>query len=225
VSVTLMGQVWKMSLGPTDKLVLLSLADWSNDDGYCWPSMSQLASKTGLTDRSIRASVGRLRDAGHLTRDERKGKGVLYRVHPGTSFPPEAASPRKETTKTPEGRSANTSVNTILSEVANAPSEKARPKVKPSRRAPEAWEPTPETIQALTADGYEPGELERALSMVRDHEFRTPRSDWDAAYRNWVRRDPPARARHDRPDHHKRPSPRDDRLERMLAGAQRAVGP
>lgn len=67
-----------------------------------------------------------------------------------------------------------------------------------SRRAPEGWTPSSATLSALEADGYGPGELERALAMVRDHEFRSPRTDWDATFRNWVRRDPPRRS-HDRP--------------------------
>src|ERR1043166_9042776 len=111
-----MTAVWDLPLSSTDKLVMLALADWSNDNGVCWPSIQQLSEKTGLTDRAIRMTVGRMVEAGHLTRHENPGKGVNYTVHPGTSFPPELKSPRNENPKTPEPRSANTSGTTISSE-------------------------------------------------------------------------------------------------------------
>lgn len=74
----------------------------------------------------------------------------------------------------------------------------AKPKARATKRAPDGWQPSSATAATLEAEGYGPGELERALSMVRDHEFAKPRTDWDATYRNWVRRDPP-RGSHDRP--------------------------
>lgn len=122
MSIALMTAAWSLDLSPTEKLALLALADWANDDGHCWPSMTKLATKTGLTDRALRACVGRLVEMGHLTRSENPGKGVNYIVHPGTTFRPEGRSPRNETTPTPERRSANTSRNTniVLREDASA---------------------------------------------------------------------------------------------------------
>jgi len=72
--------------------------------------------------------------------------------------------------------------------------EKPKPP-KPSRRAPSAWAPSAATIQTLTAEGYQPGQLERELAILRDHEFKTARSDWDACFRNWVRRSAPQNLR------------------------------
>ena len=65
------------------------------------------------------------------------------------------------------------------------------PRPKPSRRAPDDWSPKETTLSTLMAEGYDSGSLERALAMVRDHEFAKPKTDWDATYRIWVRRDPP----------------------------------
>lgn len=122
-----MSAVWGMDLSTTDKMVLLALADWSNDDGVCWPSMAQLEVKTSLTNRAIRASVARLKEAGHLSREERSGKGVIYTLHPGTTFRPEANAPRNETTLTPEPRSTNTS-RTIITSEAKASSVSVKPR-------------------------------------------------------------------------------------------------
>lgn len=73
---------------------------------------------------------------------------------------------------------------------------------RPSRRCPEGWEPTGKTRAVLIGEGYEAGDLERALTRMRDHEFKTARSDWDATFRNWVRQDADRKPRqaNERPD-------------------------
>lgn len=58
-----------------------------------------------------------------------------------------------------------------------------------SRRCPADWMPSQATIDKLKAEGV--GEFNRpsALANFKDHEFKDPRSDWDAAYRKWIRSD------------------------------------
>jgi helix-turn-helix protein len=51
VSVKVMSGVWENSKASgTPLLVLLCLADWANDDGECWPSVSSIAKKCRLKD-------------------------------------------------------------------------------------------------------------------------------------------------------------------------------
>jgi hypothetical protein len=181
MSIKLMTAAWTLEVSATEKLVLLALADWANDDGHCWPSMSQLAAKSGLTDRAVQKAIQRLAADGHLTRQEVTGKGVNYFVHPGTTFTPERRSPPNETTKTPERRSPNTSVTTIKDE-ANA-SSKARVSKRNGFALPdwvpaEAWagyeqmrckarKPMTDRaralaltkLQELAASGHPPGEV------------------------------------------------------------------
>lgn len=38
-------------------------------------------------------------------------------------------------------------------------------------------------------------DVEDQLAQMRDHQFATARSDWDATFRNWIRRASPAGAR------------------------------
>ena len=178
-----MSAVWSMDLPTSDKMVMLALADWSNDDGHCWPSMTQLMAKTGLTDRALRTIVGRLKEAGHLTREERPGKGVFYTVHPGTEFPPEATSPRKQTAKTPERGSANTSITTKPPSEAKASSGAARA-TRRERFVPESWSPN----DAHRAKAAEYGrDLDSEVEAFRQYEFSDPKSDFDRAFHRWLR--------------------------------------
>jgi hypothetical protein len=61
MSIRLTSMIWDD--GPTvqsERFVLIALADFSNDDGECWPSVGLLAKKTCLTDRGVRKILQRL---------------------------------------------------------------------------------------------------------------------------------------------------------------------
>lgn len=141
MSVRVMAKAWDTDLPATDKLVLLALADWSNDQGHCWPSISQLAEKCGLTDRGVQKVLVRLESDGHIDRQIKPGKGVNYTVHPRTTFTPtpehgspvtpEPRSPRttfapNESAKTPEHGSPNTSVTVSTVEASASTDTRAR---------------------------------------------------------------------------------------------------
>src|ERR1700733_434815 len=51
MSIKIMSDVWAYSkASATPLLVLLCLADWADDDGECWPSISTIARKCRLKD-------------------------------------------------------------------------------------------------------------------------------------------------------------------------------
>lgn len=140
-----MTAAWGVQLPPVEKLVLLALADWSNDEGACWPSIAKLASKTNASDRTIQRAIGALCAGGHLTRREIPGKGCFYSVHPRHSVTPEDLSPVTPVTPTPDTVSPNTSVTTTSSE-AKAPSENVRP-----ASFDQFWEAYPHKVGKLKA--------------------------------------------------------------------------
>lgn len=79
MSIRIMTNVWERSdINPTQKLVLLALADWANDEGLCWPSINRLASKTGIAGRSVQRVIRQLEDLGLVCREEVTGKGNKY---------------------------------------------------------------------------------------------------------------------------------------------------
>ncbi|MHA6687027.1 helix-turn-helix domain-containing protein [Mesorhizobium sp. A556] len=55
----------------TRKLVLLTIADYANDDGVAWPSQQTIAAESELTDRSIRRALAELEKRDLLRREKR----------------------------------------------------------------------------------------------------------------------------------------------------------
>jgi hypothetical protein len=186
-----MSKAWDIDLPATDKLVLLALADWSNDTGHCWPSIRQLCVKCGLTDRGVQKCLARLEAGGHIERNMVSGKGTNYDVHPRTTFTttPEQDSPRttfppNESAQTPEPRSDNTLRTTI-------PKKDKPSLVRAKHSLPDDWQPKEfgiDTQSRKAVDGWPPGELERQLEHFRAHHTKAGSkwSDWQAAWSTWV---------------------------------------
>ena len=54
MSVRIIGDIFHLPLSCQSKLVLLALANYANDDGYCWPTQASLSSDTSLSQRRLR---------------------------------------------------------------------------------------------------------------------------------------------------------------------------
>ena len=55
MSVRVMSLVWDgYPGGGSELLALLALADWSDDDGRCYPSMASIGRKTRLSEKQAR---------------------------------------------------------------------------------------------------------------------------------------------------------------------------
>lgn len=58
-------------LSPTEKLVLLALANYADENMRCWPSQRRLAHDTGLSKRTILRSLAALEERALLVRSKR----------------------------------------------------------------------------------------------------------------------------------------------------------
>lgn len=67
---------------PSDKLVLVNLADHANAKGCAWPKLKTLAGETGLAPRTVAYSLHRLELRGHIAVSRRQGCKHRYQVHP-----------------------------------------------------------------------------------------------------------------------------------------------
>ena len=101
MSVATTNRVWRQSRkGGAPLLLLLAMADWSDDWGYCHPSLDQMAIKCRQTDRNILNLICELEKAGELRRMARgkggrgKSSGSVYQVMTGMSPNEIAASER-----------------------------------------------------------------------------------------------------------------------------------
>ena len=65
-------QAWKVQTTPTNKFVLLALADHANDEYTCFPSVRHLSEKTNLSRRTIQRAIKTLEKQGLIKRTSRK---------------------------------------------------------------------------------------------------------------------------------------------------------
>jgi hypothetical protein len=66
----------------TDRLVLIALADYANDDGGgAWPSVANISGKAKTKERATQYALRRLEEQGHIERSGKTPKGTnVYRV-------------------------------------------------------------------------------------------------------------------------------------------------
>ncbi len=70
-----MSQVWNMEIDDsTAKLTLMALADFSDDEGYCYPSYEVLAKKISKSKRTAIRAVEKLAELGFLKKEKRELK-------------------------------------------------------------------------------------------------------------------------------------------------------
>jgi hypothetical protein len=151
VSVKVMTAVWPLQLPALDKLALLALADNANDEGECYPSISTLLDKCGMSRRALIYALQRLEQWGHLSRRRTEGKKTVYAVHPCTSCTSAGDAPvhKVHTTSAP-GASPSPLINPSPSGNRHEPSVRRRgkraeePKNPPDEPPPsnlnvEAW--------------------------------------------------------------------------------------
>lgn len=222
----------------SEKLLLLVLANYADENMSCWPSHKRLSEDACLSQRTILTLLRGLEERRIITRRERfRRDGSRTSDLITLYFSGEVISPPPEDCDTPPTQSTagggarisplttfEPSVNHQI-EPSSLVARSAPSTRRASKRVPDSWSPTERTIKALVDEGHEAGALERALTRMRDHEFKSARSDWDAAFRNWVRTDADRKQspRHERPHQDQRQAAREDSLRNMHAGAMAAV--
>jgi hypothetical protein len=99
MSLKVMTEVWESSSAKGGaRLVLLALADFANDQGYCYPSICTLAVKSALSERNVQVILRDLERCGEVVTVRGAGRGYVntYWVLP----------PATKTRLTSEGKNA-----------------------------------------------------------------------------------------------------------------------
>jgi len=71
LSIEAISWAFKQTLTASEKLVLLVLADYCDDENKCWPKQETLADRTGLTRQTVNAKLGALETSGLIIREQR----------------------------------------------------------------------------------------------------------------------------------------------------------
>lgn len=105
MSIRLMAAIFESTtLGPTERLVMLALADHADDDGRCYPSISRLCQRTGLSERAVQNNTRKLVEAGYIRIVIGGGKGNsnLYFVsaNPAADAPYSSNNPAPDAPRT-----------------------------------------------------------------------------------------------------------------------------
>ena len=107
MSVRVMSLVWdRKDLDSTERLVLLSLADHSDDEGTCYPSMRRLCERTSMGERAIQGAIKRLVERGFLAVSYNAGKAgtnvFAITMPPAANAPPQQMRPRSKCDTPPQ---------------------------------------------------------------------------------------------------------------------------
>ena len=123
---------WKQQLPPTDKYVLIALADHANDEDFtCWPSLKHLRIKTGLSKTALWRTIDHLVEADAVERVGAHGSGAtLYKVKVGADVTYERTLPMKRTHLGAQGNGVGADVTTNHHE-SSEPSEPPTPGLDP----------------------------------------------------------------------------------------------
>lgn len=82
MSIALMTLAWKSNIASGGKMVLLALCDNANDQGECYPSVSMLAEKCSMSERSVFNHISDLEKLGAVVRENRAGRSTIYHLDP-----------------------------------------------------------------------------------------------------------------------------------------------
>jgi DNA-binding MarR family transcriptional regulator len=203
MSVKIMSLVWDATdISPTEKLMLLSLADHANDEGVCYPSAARLAKKTSLSERSVRSCVKRLSDAGWLVVSRNSGPrgcNVFTITRPLQELHPAGAAPLQEVPEgvqevpfTPAGAAPEpsenhqepsfikrASVRDILCHVAGSEAVDSFIAYRKKTKAKALTETAAKRLAKQLTKIFEGGgDTDDALGMAEERGWQTVQSDW-----------------------------------------------
>ena len=153
------------------KWMLVTLADYANDEAICWPSIETLAKVTGMGTGTVSRKLALLIELGHIERIHQPFTSTRYRLllpQSGASIAPEWGSNLSRTYITPSRAS--------------------------KMQVPNDWQPSAKVIDDINAarltNGQEAIDHEYETNQFRDYHQSKGNSfkDFNLAYRSWCRR-------------------------------------
>lgn len=184
MSVEVSAWAWKVSgLSPSEKLVLLCLADHSDRDGVSWPSQKTIAEKTLISRKTVNQAIAKFLRLGLLEKEPLGGAypfNQIYRYKLKCNNPVTSGyNPLLHNVTTPV-----TSRYTEPSENRHIEPLEERPR---SAAFPPNFSITDKIREVAHKNGWE--SLETELEAFRDYHLARGSvfKDWDRAFYTWLR--------------------------------------
>lgn len=137
--------------------IMARLADFSSDEGVCWPSIETIARQLGAGESTIRTAIAKLEKEGWLTRTQRRNgnrnASNVYRLNVAKlrtaafSQLPESDTSKSDASKSDPSKSGNNG-GFDPSESGGDPSVKSKPEPQVTTKTPcqVAEQPDPEVV-------------------------------------------------------------------------------
>lgn len=187
MSIMLIGWALSLDIPPNLKVVLVGLADFANDDGYCWPGQASLSAKVNVPERTLRRHLNALESRGLITRTKRidptgRKQTDEYQIH----VQPPAILAATTGQSEPHHRPTVAGTKDIRKEPSIEPiTRHAR-----ARQIPEDWEPKSKHFEIAERRKVDVS-LEALKFMSWAEANGRTYVNWDAAFANWLLRATP----------------------------------
>lgn len=148
MSIKLLSAAWDLKIGSTEKMVLMSLCDFANEQGVCWPSVATICRKTSKSERTVQTALKWLKDNGYFTVEGYNGVTPRYCLDPRKICTPAEVAPPQISRDTPADSAPNPRKfrTQTLKEPPKNP-QPARKALEGKTLIPENW--TPPTVHEL----------------------------------------------------------------------------
>lgn len=196
-----LGHMQREELTTNVRFVLMILANRADPEGVCWPSVRYIRARTGLADSTVRecckkiSDIGLLTIAGQARNDGGKGANrynLCITVPPppqsgGTPPPQSGDAPRLDAAGVPpQSGGHETKEKTPL------PDGNGSPRAPKKFVYPDDFMVSPDVCKWAEERGLLASYVGEQLEHFRDDARANRRlhADWDAAFKNWLRRQP-----------------------------------
>lgn len=155
MSILLMTAAFKAQISTTRKFVLLALCDAANDQGECYPSVTNLMEKCSMGERTVQDAIAQLERSGFLRREFRTGRSTVYWIaDPRNWRTPAAAAPPQIARPTPAVPAPLPPQQPHPTPAAAAPITVNEPSVEPKTKTKRASAPALVAAADLLAAGF-----------------------------------------------------------------------
>jgi hypothetical protein len=205
MSIRVMSKVWEFfPRGGSELLTILALADWADDDGFCFPAVASVAKKTRVTRSAAQRSLHRLLNSGFVevvgnANGGPPGNTRKYRVKlESLTGSVDATSSANATGSVdaqdgPRGRSMTGSVDATQTVIEPSVTVRGAKKPRAAKRTsktacPERFEVTEPMTEWAQGKGLLGDRVMPETEKFLDHHRSkgTTFADWMAAWRNWI---------------------------------------